>query len=76
MTSKLLLAVLVLATSACSTRSYLPVAGPSPAPGTPATNAPNAAQGMPQSANSLPPGARVNAPLVRATGAIKTTRVQ
>jgi len=69
-------AALALAVSACAPGPRPAMGGGTPAAGTPPiSNAGASAQGMPQSANSLPSGARVNSPVAPQTGAIGSTRV-
>jgi len=68
---------LALSLSACAPGPNPPMGGGTPRAG--ASNMSNAgasSQGMPQSANSLPPGDRVNAPLAPSTGAIGSTRLR
>ena len=66
----------LLALAACAQGPNPPMGGGTPAAGTPPiSNATASSSGAPQSANSLPAGSRVNAPVASPTGNVGTTRV-
>lgn len=77
MKNLMLLAALAVSVTACAQGPQPAMGGGTPRPGTPDVSSAGASsQGMPQTANSLPAGDRVNAPLASPTGSVSTTRTR